>query len=118
MNNTKNATYQTCRYKIINEVYYKKYKSNVKLINKYMTSKMCNTCENMHKNLGSKKIYNYEKCKIDGDINPSINIYKKKILIEIYFIKPKKFILNKFLLFYRNIFYKTVTKNLIFIDNI
>ena len=60
----------------------KKYMSNVKLINEYMTSKMCHNCENIHKNLGSKKIYNCEKCKIkiDRDINASINIYKKGFL--------------------------------------
>ena len=33
-------------------------------------------------NLGSKKIYNCKKCKIeiDRDINASINIYKKGLL--------------------------------------
>ena len=34
----------------------KKYKSNVKLINEYMTSKMCHNCENIYINLGSKII--------------------------------------------------------------
>jgi putative transposase len=60
----------------------KKYKSNVKLINEYMTSKTCHNCENIYKNLGSKKIYKCEKCKIeiDRDINASINIYKKGFL--------------------------------------
>lgn len=60
----------------------KKYKSNVKLINEYMTSKMCHNCDNIHKNLGSKKIYKCEKCKIeiDRDINASINMYKKGFL--------------------------------------
>ena len=60
----------------------KKYKSNVKLINEYMTSKMCHNCENIYINLGSKKIYKCEKCKIeiDRDINASINIYKKGFL--------------------------------------
>ena len=60
----------------------KKYKSNVKLINEYMTSKMCHNCENIHTNLGSNKIYKCKKCKIeiDRDINASINIYKKGFL--------------------------------------
>ena len=47
-----------------------------------MTSKMCYNCENIHKTLGSKKIYKCKKCKIeiDRDINASINIYKKGFL--------------------------------------
>jgi len=60
----------------------KKYKSNIKLINEYNTSKMCHNCENIYKNLGCKKIYKCKKCKIeiDRDINASINIYKKGFL--------------------------------------
>jgi putative transposase len=60
----------------------KKYKSDVKLINEYMTSKICHNCENIHTNLGSKKIYKCKKCKIeiDRDINASINICKKGFL--------------------------------------
>ena len=61
-----------------------KYKSNIKLINEYNTSKMCHNCENLKIDLGSKKIYECDKCKIiiDRDINASINIYKKGFLLE------------------------------------
>jgi putative transposase len=60
----------------------KKYKSNIKLINEYNTSKMCHNCENIQKELGAKKIYKCEKCKIeiDRDINASINMYKLGLL--------------------------------------
>ena len=59
-----------------------KYKSNVKDINEYMTSKMCHNCQNIHKDLGAKKVYKCDKCKIkiDRDINASINIYKIGLL--------------------------------------
>ena len=59
-----------------------KYKSNVKDINEYMTSKTCNNCQNIHKELGANKVYKCEKCKIeiDRDINASINIYKIGLL--------------------------------------
>ena len=53
-----------------------KYKSNIKLIDEYNTSKMCNNCGNIKKDLGAKKVYECREC--------------------------------KFLLFYRNIIYKTV----------
>ena len=45
---------------------------------------MCHNCENLKMNLGSKKIYECDKCKIkiDRDINASINIYKKGFLLE------------------------------------
>jgi len=60
----------------------KKYKSNIKDINEYMTSKSCHNCHYIDNNLSSKKIYNCCKCKIkiDRDINASINIYKKGLL--------------------------------------
>ena len=57
----------------------KKYKSNIKDINEYMTSKICHNCQYIDKDLGSKKIYKCCKCciEIDRDINASINIYNK-----------------------------------------
>jgi transposase len=57
----------------------KKYKSNIKDINEYMTSKTCYNCQNVDNELGSKKIYKCCKCciEIDRDINASINIYNK-----------------------------------------
>ena len=57
----------------------KKYKSNIKDVNEYMTSKTCHSCQNINKDLGSKKIYKCSKCciEIDRDINASINIYIK-----------------------------------------
>ena len=57
----------------------KKYNSNIKDINEYMTSKMCHNCKNIHKDLGSKKTYICENCKIeiDRDINSGINMYIK-----------------------------------------
>jgi IS605 OrfB family transposase len=59
-----------------------KYKSNVKDINEYMTSKKCHNCQNIHKELGANKVYKCEKCKIeiDRDINASINMYKIGLL--------------------------------------
>jgi IS605 OrfB family transposase len=59
-----------------------KYKSNVKDINEYMTSKTCHNCQNIHKELGANKIYKCDKCKIeiDRDINASINMYKIGLL--------------------------------------
>ena len=59
-----------------------KYKSNVKDINEYMTSKTCHNCQNIHKDLGANKVYKCEKCKIkiDRDINASINMYKIGLL--------------------------------------
>ena len=59
-----------------------KYKSSVKDINEYMTSKTCHNCQNIHKELGANKIYTCDKCKIeiDRDINASINIYKIGLL--------------------------------------
>ena len=35
----------------------KKYKSNIKDVNEYMTSKTCHNCQNVDNELGSKKIY-------------------------------------------------------------
>jgi putative transposase len=57
----------------------KKYNCDIKEIDEYMTSKMCHHCKNIHKDLGSKKIYKCEKCKIeiDRDINSGINMYIK-----------------------------------------
>ena len=59
-----------------------KYKSNIKLIDEYNTSKMCNNCGNIKKDLGAKKVYECRECKIkiDRDINASINIYNKGFL--------------------------------------
>lgn len=59
-----------------------KYKSNIKDINEYTTSKKCHNCQNIHKELGANKIYNCDKCKIeiDRDINASINMYKLGLL--------------------------------------
>ncbi len=61
-----------------------KYKSNIKLIDEYNTSKMCHNCCNIKKDLGAKKVYECNKCKIkiDRDINASINIYNKGFLLE------------------------------------
>jgi putative transposase len=60
----------------------KKYNCEIKEIDEYMTSKMCHHCKNIHKDLGSKKIYKCEKCKIeiDRDINSGINMYIKGLL--------------------------------------
>jgi transposase len=60
----------------------KKYKSNVKDINEYMTSKTCHNCQYIDKDLGSKKIYKCCKCyiEINRDINASINIYNKGLM--------------------------------------
>lgn len=54
-----------------------KYGNKINEIDEYMTSKTCHNCKNIKKDLGSKKIYECEKCKIklDRDINASINIY-------------------------------------------
>ena len=62
----------------------KKYKSNIKLIDEYNTSKMCHNCGHIKKDLGAKKVYECKECKIkiDRDINASINIYKKGFLLE------------------------------------
>ena len=55
----------------------KKYKCNIIEVNEYMTSKTCHNCKNIDKDLGMKKIYNCNCCKIkiDRDINAAINIY-------------------------------------------
>ena len=55
----------------------KKYKCNIIEVNEYMTSKTCHNCKNIDKDLGIKKIYNCNCCKIkiDRDINAAINIY-------------------------------------------
>jgi len=60
----------------------KKYNCEIKEIDEYMTSKMCHHCKNIHKDLGSKKIYKCEKCKIeiDRDVNSGINMYIKGLL--------------------------------------
>ena len=55
-----------------------KFGVNVKETDEYMTSKTCHNCNNIHSDLGSKKIYNCVKCglSLDRDINAAINIYK------------------------------------------
>jgi transposase len=60
----------------------KKYNSKIIDINEYMTSKTCHNCHNIHKDLGSNKIYICNKCniKIDRDINAAINMYNKGLL--------------------------------------
>lgn len=54
---------------------------NVKIVNENYTSKMCCSCRNYKKDLGSNKIYNCDKCKleIDRDINGAINILYRGI---------------------------------------
>ena len=49
--------------------------------NEWMTSQMCSCCGNIHKKLGSKKIFECHTCKIvlDRDINSSINMYIKSV---------------------------------------
>jgi len=63
-----------------------KYKSNIekvnyKEINESYTSKSCSKCGNIKEDLGSKKVYNCEKCKLklDRDINGAKNIYIKAL---------------------------------------
>jgi len=57
-------------------------KTNLGIINEWFTSKMCSLCGNIDENLGSKKVYNCEKCKtsLNRDINGARNIYIKSIL--------------------------------------
>ena len=56
-----------------------KWNNKVILINAYNTSKTCCNCENIKKDLGSKKTYECSKCllSIDRDINAAINIYHR-----------------------------------------
>lgn len=70
-------------YKFRERMKYKCYCKNVEYggIDEWMTSKMCSNCGNIKKDLGGKKIYECEKCKIviDRDVNGARNIYIKGI---------------------------------------
>lgn len=56
-------------------------KNNYKLVNEWMTSKMCSKCGTIKYDLGGSKKYNCEYCglKIDRDVNASRNIHIKCI---------------------------------------
>ncbi len=62
----------------ITEIQAKKYGCKINLIHPYKTSMTCHNCLNEHPNLGAKKIYKCNNCKIelDRDINAAINIYR------------------------------------------
>lgn len=53
---------------------------NYKTVNEMYSSKMCSVCGNIEKDLGSKKMYECEKCKIkmDRDVNGARNIYHNR----------------------------------------
>ena len=50
--------------------------------NEAYTSKSCNSCGKIKRNLGSNKIFNCGNCKmkIDRDVNGAINILKRGLL--------------------------------------
>ena len=57
----------------------KQYSSNIVIVDESYTSKTCTNCGNLHKTLGSNKIYKCEKCDIviDRDVNGARNILLK-----------------------------------------
>lgn len=57
----------------------KEYGANILIVDESYTSKTCTNCGNLHKTLGSNKIYKCEKCDIviDRDINGARNILLK-----------------------------------------
>lgn len=55
--------------------------SNYKLVNEFMTSKMCSNCGNINKELGSSNVYKCQICniKMGRDHNGSRCIFLKSI---------------------------------------